>query len=102
MTTVEHQKAHDVRDETQAADGKLRIEWAEGQMPVLRLIRERFAAERPLAGARIAACLHVTSETANLVRTLKSGGASFLVRRKSSQRYWATDKSTLLMLNGII
>ena len=55
MTTVEHKKAYDVRDESLAADGKLRIEWAEAHMPVLRLIRERFAAERPLAGARIAA-----------------------------------------------
>jgi adenosylhomocysteinase len=76
MTTVEHKKAYDVRDESLAADGKLRIEWADAQMPVLRLIRERFAAERPLAGARIAACLHVTSETANLARTLKEGGAA--------------------------
>src|SRR5205085_1600816 len=76
MTTVEHQKAYDVRDESLAADGTLRIEWAEAQMPVLRLIRERFAAERPLAGARIAACLHVTSETANLARTLTEGGAT--------------------------
>jgi adenosylhomocysteinase len=76
MTTVEHQKAYDVRDESLAADGTRRIEWAEAQMPVLRLIRERFAAERPLAGARIAACLHVTSETANLARTLKEGGAT--------------------------
>src|SRR5205085_12517855 len=75
MTTVEHKKAYDVRDESLAADGKLRIEWAEAQMPVLRLIRERFATEKPLAGARIAACLHVTSETANLARTLKAGGA---------------------------
>jgi adenosylhomocysteinase len=76
MTTVEHKKAYDVRDESRAADGKLRIEWADAQMPVLRLIRERFAAERPLAGARIAACLHVTSETANLARTFKEGGAA--------------------------
>src|SRR5919108_3564881 len=76
MTTVEHKKAYDVRDESLAADGKRRIEWAEAQMPVLRLIRERFAVERPLAGARIAACLHVTSETANLARTLKDGGAA--------------------------
>src|SRR5436305_7729728 len=76
MTTVEHQKAYDVRDESLAVDGKLRVEWAEAQMPVLRLIRERFTAQKPLAGARIAACLHVTSETANLARTLKEGGAA--------------------------
>jgi adenosylhomocysteinase len=58
-----------------AAEGQARIEWADGQMPVLRSIRERFAAGRPLAGIRVAACLHVTAETANLVRALKAGGA---------------------------
>jgi len=56
-----------------------RIEWADRQMPVLALIRERFAAERPLEGIRIAACLHVTSETANLMRTLKAGGADVVL-----------------------
>jgi adenosylhomocysteinase len=58
-----------------ADSGRARIEWADAQMPVLRSIRERFATERPLAGLRIAACLHVTAETANLVRTLVAGGA---------------------------
>ena len=53
-----------------------RIEWADGQMPVLRSIRERFEAERPLDGLRVAACLHVTAETACLVRTLEAGGAT--------------------------
>jgi len=67
---------HDVRDLALAGSGKLRIEWAEAQMPVLRLIRERFAKERPLAGVRLAACLHVTSETANLAITLRDGGAA--------------------------
>jgi adenosylhomocysteinase len=52
-----------------------RIEWADGQMPVLRSVRERFAAERPLAGVKVGACLHVTAETANLARTLHAGGA---------------------------
>ncbi|MBI2777891.1 MAG: adenosylhomocysteinase [Chloroflexi bacterium] len=66
---------HDVVDLGRAAEGVRRIEWAEREMPVLRLIRERFAAERPLAGLRIGACLHVTSETANLMRTLVAGGA---------------------------
>ena len=66
---------HDVTDLGRAAEGVRRIEWAEREMPVLRLIRERFAAERPLAGLRIGACLHVTSETANLMRTLKAAGA---------------------------
>src|SRR5947208_11049084 len=55
--------------------GLARIEWADGQMPVVRSIRERFARERPLAGVVVGACLHVTSETANLVRALQAGGA---------------------------
>ncbi len=65
----------DIADASLAPQGKLRIEWAEQQMPVLRQIRERFAAEQPLKGQRLAACLHVTTETANLMRTLKAGGA---------------------------
>jgi len=66
---------HDVADLGLAGEGVRRIEWAEREMPVLRLIRERFARERPLAGIRVGACLHVTTETANLVRTLAAGGA---------------------------
>ncbi|HLW59343.1 MAG TPA: adenosylhomocysteinase [bacterium] len=58
------------------AQGWQRISWADGEMPVLRLIRDRFARERPLEGLRVAACLHVTTETANLMRTLQAGGAS--------------------------
>ncbi|HET7703343.1 MAG TPA: adenosylhomocysteinase [Candidatus Limnocylindrales bacterium] len=69
------QPAHDVTDLGLAAEGVRRIEWAEREMPVLRLIRERFEREQPLAGIRIGACLHVTTETANLMRTLKAGGA---------------------------
>jgi adenosylhomocysteinase len=65
----------DVKDRALAAQGRLRIEWADRQMPVLRSIRERFAREAPLRGQRLAACLHVTSETANLARALKEGGA---------------------------
>jgi len=65
----------DIKDAKLAPCGKLRIEWADRQMPVLTLIRERFRKEKPLKGIRIAACLHVTSETANLMRTLKDGGA---------------------------
>jgi adenosylhomocysteinase len=67
--------AHDVTDLGLASEGVRRIEWAEREMPVLRLIRERFEREQPLAGIRIGACLHVTTETANLMRTLKAGGA---------------------------
>jgi len=66
---------HDVTDLSLAAQGRTRIEWAERSMPVLRQIRERFAAERPFVGARIAACMHVTTETANLMRALQAGGA---------------------------
>lgn len=66
---------YDVKDLKLAPKGKIRIEWADSMMPVLRLIRERFSREKPLKGVRIGACLHVTSETANLVRTLKEGGA---------------------------
>jgi adenosylhomocysteinase len=67
--------AHDVVDLGFAEEGVRRIEWAEREMPVLRLIRERFEKEQPLAGLRVGACLHVTTETANLMRTLKAGGA---------------------------
>ncbi len=62
-----------------ADEGVRRIEWAEREMPVLRLIRERFERERPLEGLRIGACLHVTTETANLMRTLKAGGADVVL-----------------------
>src|SRR4026208_484580 len=65
----------DVRDLALAPKGRERIEWAAGEMPVLALIRERFEKERPLAGVRIGACLHVTTETANLMETLAAGGA---------------------------
>jgi len=71
--------AHDVTDLGLAAEGIRRIEWAEREMPVLRLIRERFERERPLEGLRIGACLHVTTETANLMRTLKAGGAEVVL-----------------------
>jgi len=66
---------YDVKDIGLAEQGKLRIEWAGDNMPVLRLVAERFASEKPLKGIRISACLHVTTETANLVKTLKAGGA---------------------------
>ncbi len=70
---------HDVKDLALAPQGLARIEWADRQMPVLAAIRERFEHEQPLAGYRLSACLHVTSETANLVRTLKAGGADVLL-----------------------
>ncbi len=66
---------YDVKDLALAEHGALRMEWAENEMPVLRLIRQRFEQEKPLKGVRISACLHVTTETGNLMRTLKAGGA---------------------------
>ncbi len=69
----------DVKDLGLASEGVRRIMWADRQMPVLAAIRERFAAEQPLAGYRISACLHVTTETANLMRTLKAGGADVVL-----------------------
>jgi adenosylhomocysteinase len=66
---------YDVRDISLAEAGKKRIEWAEREMPVLRLIREKFNSEKPLSNTRVVACAHVTSETANLVRALQAGGA---------------------------
>jgi adenosylhomocysteinase len=75
ITSATEARTFDVADPALAADGVRRIEWAEREMPVLRLIRERFEHEQPLKGLRIGACLHVTSETANLMRTLVAGGA---------------------------
>src|SRR5208282_3108927 len=71
--------AGDVKDPNLAAKGKLRIEWANQWMPVLQLIRKRFIKERPLEGVRISACLHVTTETANLAITLRDGGADVVL-----------------------
>ena len=70
---------YDIRDIKLAEEGKLRIEWAEATMPVLRLIKKRFKRERPLAGVRVTACLHVTTETANLAKTLQAGGAEVCI-----------------------
>jgi adenosylhomocysteinase len=64
---------YDVKDLKLASEGKLRTEWAARDMPVLERIRRRFAREKPLKGKRVAACLHVTTETANLARTLQAG-----------------------------
>jgi adenosylhomocysteinase len=72
-------KNDDVKDMSLANEGKLRIDWSAKEMPVLRLIRQRFATEKPLAGLRISACLHITTETANLALTLKEGGAKVVL-----------------------
>ncbi len=77
MATAE--KSYDIADIALADDGQRRVEWADRQMPVLRTIRERFANERPLDGITMACCLHVTTETANLARTLVAGGAEVVL-----------------------
>jgi len=69
----------DIKDKTLAEGGRRRIDWAEREMPVLRMIKERFKKERPLAGVRVSACLHVTTETANLMTTLQAGGADVVI-----------------------
>src|SRR5256884_645636 len=74
-TATASQAANDIKDIRLADEGRRRTEWAERSMPVLRELKERFARERPLSGKRLAACLHVTTETANLVVALKAGGA---------------------------
>jgi len=70
---------HDIKDISLAPQGKKRTDWAEREMPVLRLIRERFASEQPLKGTRLIACAHITTETANLARALQAGGADSLL-----------------------
>jgi adenosylhomocysteinase len=70
---------HDIKDISLAPQGKKRIDWAEREMPVLRLIRERFRTEQPLKGVRLVACAHITTETANLARALQAGGAESLL-----------------------
>ena len=79
MSGVAALPGHDVKDRALAERGKLRIEWADRTMPVLRQIRERFAREKPLKGVRLSACLHVTTETGNLARTLAAGGADLVL-----------------------
>ena len=69
----------DIKDPSLASAGELRIEWASREMPVMKLIRERFAQEKPLQGIRISGCLHITTETANLARTLQAGGADLVL-----------------------
>jgi adenosylhomocysteinase len=77
--TVNQTFDYDIKNINLANDGKRRIEWSEREMPVLRLIRERFLKEKPLRGVRLIACAHVTTETANLVRALQAGGAESLL-----------------------
>ena len=78
MTTREQATPGDFADATLAELGRQRIAWASANMPVLESIAKRFATDKPLAGATIAACLHITTETANLLRTLRAGGAEVI------------------------
>ncbi|MCH7580078.1 MAG: adenosylhomocysteinase [Chloroflexi bacterium] len=79
MTTAEASAKGDIRDPSLAEEGVRRIEWAEREMPVMRTIRERFAKDKPLKGVRLAGCLHITTETANLAIALRDGGADLVM-----------------------
>ena len=91
---------HDIADPSLAEAGALRIEWAKGRMPVLASIRERFEKETPLDGLRIAACLHVTTETANLMTTLRAGGADVMICA-SNPLSTQDDVAAALVVDGI-
>lgn len=77
----------DIKNMELAEGGRRRIEWAEREMPVLRSIQERFAKERPFKGIRMSACLHVTAETANLMRALQAGGADVVLTASNPPLY---------------
>ena len=79
MSTAMRAIEHDIKDISLAPQGKKRIDWAEREMPVLRLIRQRFGNEQPLKGVRLVACAHITTETANLARALQAGGAESML-----------------------
>src|ERR1043166_1735046 len=84
MSTAMPAIEHDINDISLAPQGKKRIDWAERDMSVLRLIRERFGSEQPLKGVRLVACAHITTETANLARALQAGGADALLIASNS------------------
>jgi len=93
-------KNYDIKDASLAEPGKLHIDWASREMPVIKLIKQRFAKEKPLKGIRISACLHITTETANLALTLKEGGAD-LVLCASNPLSTQDDAATALVDYGI-
>lgn len=93
-------KNYDIKDPTLAEAGEQRIEWASREMPVVKLIRDRFAREKPLKGVRISACLHITTETANLAATLKDGGAN-VVLCASNPLSTQDDVAAALVKHGI-
>ncbi len=92
---------HDVKDLGLAEEGVKRIEWAAREMPVIRLIRERFSRERPLQGLRIVACLHVTTETANLMLALRDGGAQLVLCASNPLSTQDSTAAALVAAHGI-
>jgi adenosylhomocysteinase len=94
-------KEYDVKDLALADEGREAIEWADRQMPVLQLIRQRFEKEQPLKGVTLAACLHVTTETANLARTLKAGGAEVYLAASNPLSTQDTTAAALVKHYGI-
>ena len=95
---------HDIKDPALAESGKKRIEWASQFMPVLASIRKRFDREKPLKNVKIAACLHVTTETANLMLTLQSGGADVVLTASNplstqDESAAALSSSTMMLLD---
>ncbi len=92
---------YDVKDLALAEEGNRRIEWAAREMPVIRLIRERFAKERPLAGLRVSACLHVTTETANLMLALRDGGAQLALCASNPLSTQDNAAAALVAIHGI-
>lgn len=92
---------YDVKDIKLAPEGKLKIEWAEKQMPVLRTIKDRFKKEQPLKGLTLAACLHITSETANLLITLQEGGAKVVANASNPLSTQDSVAASLVKDNGI-
>jgi adenosylhomocysteinase len=93
-------KNYDIKDPSLAAEGEKRVEWASREMPVIRLIKERFAKEKPLKGVRISGCLHITTETANLALALKEGGAD-IVLCASNPLSTQDDVAAALVKHGI-
>jgi adenosylhomocysteinase len=100
MATVPAQR-YDIKDIKLAQEGRLKVDWAAQEMPVLRQIRERFAREQPLKGQRLSACLHVTTETANLAITLKAGGADLVLCASNPLSTTDAAAATLVEDHGI-
>jgi adenosylhomocysteinase len=101
VATATNAGSSDIRDPGLAGKGALRIEWAAAEMPVLALVRERFQREQPLKGVRLSACLHITTETANLLTTLKEGGADVFACASNPLSTQDDAAAALVQLHGI-